>query len=390
MTIVGRRGQRGTVAAMSAVALTGALIAAFNACSLDSTALGSMDGGALDSTTRAEASLDASEAGLPGDGAADVRDEACLPSETDCLDGIDNDCNGLTDCADPACTAGYSCVPEPAGGFRGYALYAPTRASPCPASYSDQSDTFEDIAFVPASCSACTCTGEGASCGTPTLTCTARAAGCSEDGGTSVVLAPTCSAFDAGAPFGPATSCSLAAPVATPGSCVAGGGVAALAPVAFAQLSRVCAITQGPGGGCDAGSVCVANAPAGFQGGCVFETTNGPATCPARLRSAHVTVPSDTSYDDTRGCTSCSCTGPLGAACSAVASLFVDAGCAGAPATSIPADGNCYGTLFGSAESIASLALDAGVVSEGSCLASGGQITGGVTPTNQTIYCCQP
>ena len=52
------------------------------------------------------------DAGRPDAGATGPRDAgSCTPtatSETSCGDGIDDDCNGLTDCADPAC-AGQSC-----------------------------------------------------------------------------------------------------------------------------------------------------------------------------------------------------------------------------------------------------------------------------------------
>ncbi len=37
------------------------------------------------------------------DGGPDAGPFGCYPPETDCADGIDNDLNGLTDCADPAC-----------------------------------------------------------------------------------------------------------------------------------------------------------------------------------------------------------------------------------------------------------------------------------------------
>ena len=44
---------------------------------------------------------------------------ACDPGgsgETSCTDGVDNDMNGQTDCADPACAAFVGCVGQPEGG----------------------------------------------------------------------------------------------------------------------------------------------------------------------------------------------------------------------------------------------------------------------------------
>ncbi|MGO8994037.1 MAG: hypothetical protein ACLQVI_11965 [Polyangiaceae bacterium] len=392
--------RRRSVLAVMAAAALGAVVASFNACSLDSNGLAPFgtDAG-VDSSVVVDATIDTAppDSSPPPDAAADAdagRDAACAPIETNCLDGIDNDCNGLTDCADPACTAGYTCVPAatPDGGFTGFAIYEPTQTTACPASYPTQTNTYEDLIVLPATCSACTCTAEGASCGDSTLVCTTSAPpGCGPDGGVSAVVGPACSPYDAGAPFGPTTSCTLSVPPATAGSCTAGGGAATLPSVNFGELSRVCAATEGPGAGCSAGSVCVAKPPAGFHGACVFVATSGTAECPAGYGSAHVTMPSATSFTDTRGCTSCGCGGASGASCSGAASLYSGPGCGGPAGTPVvvPADGACHGGLFAPPESVSSVTLDAGVVSEGACTPSGGQAKGSVTPEDQTVYCCQ-
>src|SRR5437773_2281567 len=53
------------------------------------------------------------DANRDGDGAdATNPADACATQESDCLDGVDNDCNGLVDCADPACGAGFRCVAD--------------------------------------------------------------------------------------------------------------------------------------------------------------------------------------------------------------------------------------------------------------------------------------
>jgi hypothetical protein len=147
--------------------------------------------------------------------------------------------------------------------------------------------------------------------------------------------------------------------------------------------------------------VCEAKVPAGFHGACVFQAIDGgTASCPAGFGSVHVTMPSASSFDDTRGCTSCGCTGsPTGAACTGAATLYPAPGCGTAGADdaaaplpiTVPADGHCHMGLLGpaGAGSFASVALDAGVANEGTCTPSGGQPRGSVTPTNQTIYCCQ-
>jgi len=218
--------------------------------------------------------------------------------------------------------------PAASGGFAGYAIYDDARTSPCPASYSTQTDTYETLIVLPATCTSCSCQAGGASCGSATVTCNTGGT-CGEDGGTSAVLGEGCSEIDAGLALGPATSCSAGVPTATPGSCAASGGTATAGPVSFAQLSRVCAATEGPGGGCGAGSVCVAKAPSGSHGACVFETTASTAQCPAGYSNAHTTMPSATSFTDTRGCTSCACSGVAGATCSGSAALYEAASCPG-------------------------------------------------------------
>src|SRR5262249_33512993 len=87
----------------------------------------------------------------------------------DCLNGVDDDGNGLTDCADPACAAGYTCTPNPPQGWLGpVALYngPPANKPKGPPGHPDtahQGNT--GIINDPAMCSACTC-------GNPTVTCT--------------------------------------------------------------------------------------------------------------------------------------------------------------------------------------------------------------------------
>jgi hypothetical protein len=60
--------------------------------------------------------------------------EACASTVENCFNGIDDNCNGLVDCADPMCTGGTTpiaeCVPDP-----GAALSGTLSTSTCPASY---------------------------------------------------------------------------------------------------------------------------------------------------------------------------------------------------------------------------------------------------------------
>jgi hypothetical protein len=381
---------------MGVLGLLGMAVLVSEACSLDANGLASATPEAgVGVTDTAPPTIDSPP--VPTDTGADVaRDAACATLEIDCLDGIDNDCNGLVDCADPACTAGYVCAELPTdGGFEGTAIYAPTRATPCPSTYPTQTDTFEGLLTTPAECSACSCAAGGASCGVSAITCGAAAASCALDGGASAVVTTTCGSFDAGA-LGPGSSCAVTVPEVTPGTCVPDGGAATLPDASFSELSRVCTTTSGPGGGCAPGLVCVGRPPSGFHGACVFKSVSGAAVCPAGFGQAHVTMPSATSVTDTRGCTACSCGSPTGASCAGAATFYSAPGCtddagasdAGAASLTLTADGVCHGVLLDASLPVASIALDASVASQGTCTPSGGEPTGSVTPTNETLYCC--
>src|SRR5262249_56746911 len=158
--------RRGGIAAL----VLGACVTAFQGCGLDADGASGLfpdDGGAMsdaridgvhvdasaDATTDAPSEADDANAESDARDAADARD-VCAPDEN-CLDGVDNDCNGLTDCADPACTAGYRCVAAPPPAWSGFALYADRRTAGCPSSFPNATDTFESLTFAPASCVAC-------------------------------------------------------------------------------------------------------------------------------------------------------------------------------------------------------------------------------------------
>ena len=88
-----------------------------------------------------------------------------------CTNGMDDDLNGLADCADPACAAAFACVPVAPAAWNGpVALYDgdPATAPACPPdrptiAYQGNGDLIAE----PATCDACTCTQ-------PTVTCTPK------------------------------------------------------------------------------------------------------------------------------------------------------------------------------------------------------------------------
>jgi hypothetical protein len=96
----------------------------------------------------------------PGPDARDVVTDCKATGPENCDDGIDNDCNGVADCADPACNPTHQCVAAPPAGFDLTAV-SDVRTVACENGYTDQ---FE-IEMLPSDpkCE-CTCTDNGGTC----------------------------------------------------------------------------------------------------------------------------------------------------------------------------------------------------------------------------------
>lgn len=166
--------------------------------------MGDAEAGAFDATLDAEvdateepevtdAELDA-EAGPHLDARADAADaapdvrvvDACpnAGGPENCTNGIDDNCDGLIDCADPLCVPdsgfqGYICVPTPPTGWIApVAVYDFTTAGgsaptppPCSGNYPDRAFIGHDDPMPPASTCSCTCGGAGGgSCTSPQVT----------------------------------------------------------------------------------------------------------------------------------------------------------------------------------------------------------------------------
>jgi len=72
--------------------------------------------------------------------------------ESDCLDGIDNNGDGLADCADPSCNAGYECVQAPPAATP---LGLHITSGTCPSDYTTA--TAYHSGLVAGSCNGCGC-----------------------------------------------------------------------------------------------------------------------------------------------------------------------------------------------------------------------------------------
>lgn len=203
----------------------------------------------------------------------------CKPTGPEvCDDGIDNDCNGVADCADPACGE-YTCVDAPPG-WSPIALADMTRPT-CPSHYTSSTDV-RVLANLDHNCQ-CDC---GSGCGTLTMA-TGGTATCT--GTTSSFAANTNGACSTATPFD-VSSFSRISTTCTPKN---------VTSKATDTNGRTCA-PEKTGGGCAQSQRCVPKSP-GFSM-CVAKPGN--EACPNGFTNARHT---GSNITDSRTCGGCAC-----------------------------------------------------------------------------------
>ena len=281
-------------------------------------------------------SSDASAGDGPRDSLADVFTlvDGCKPTGPEnCTDGIDNDCNGLVDCQDPACTgAGYRCVLDPAsapGGWSFVAFDATTQPG-CPTPLGTHAvDVNPTNLSSPASCS-CVCgPGTMPSCEQGMISSTYGTGGCNNTYTMGQANNGNCNQTAVSG----VEQYVQASTAPAGGSCT--GTVTPTVPPTGATKGEYCDGETKFGAGCSAGSVC-GLAPSGFTA-CLHH--GGTTSCPAGY-----TVPSTVgTLQDTRGCGACGCGAPT-ATCSGHWLFFTSNNCTGSAALTLTANGTCLPT----------------------------------------------
>lgn len=224
------------------------------------------------------------------------------PQPERCDNGIDDDGNGLTDCADPACTEGYRCLPAAPKGWDGpKVMHLDDDLSvACPSTWPDLAlrAGAGELDAPPAECAACDCdepadaycseftyeTYQGPSCDGPWgLKTKVNGTGCihwTKPGAIKITHTKSNA------------------------SCGASGGAPTVTSAQFEQEATICSAAP-LGGGCDLDAgVCVPKVDsAAWPLHCISRT--GDKACPSGAYSERHLL--HEAFDDTRDCTGCVC-----------------------------------------------------------------------------------
>jgi hypothetical protein len=360
---------------VACVLLSGASILA--SCALDR--LGTMadgDGASLPAPTAAP--------GAGGTGASGAGSSTGGGSAESCTNGADDDGDGLVDCADDDCAAGFVCAPAPPAGWVGpgrliEAPFPAPAAPSCPDGALPARYTSEPAG--PAECTACACgTLANAVC-TPVLHCY------SNNDCFGIPADLTNNIASSGCPLVTGlNSCKL-----TGGVKVTSVGACPPSEATFANTASwvfhddLCGPPPIAGAGCPSGELCVPRPAAPWDGpACVAQAGVAPA-CPGGFPHARLLY---TGGVDGRGCAPCTCAPNV--KCSGAGSVTVhdDIGCGEGGSGTVPMSTTCtgfYGDYLGDwGGSISHTSAVAG----GSCAPGGGAPTGAVVPELPLTVCC--
>ena len=223
----------------------------------------------------------------------------CVPNgPEDCFNGMDDDCNGATDCADAACNPSAICAPS--SSVTGVLVAA--NAS-CPTGYS-AGETAIYQGLTDPGCSGCSCT-------TSPIQCTARVyyyastSACDADplpysGGTLLTPIPTytCGSTPIGDSQGMSTPVAWRVSMtATPDACSPGGSAQPLPPT-WAMSMKLCTASS-VGGGCPQAFMCVPR----VTGSRVCGQKSNAGICP----NGAIQETWQRGYSDQRSCGPCTC-----------------------------------------------------------------------------------
>lgn len=382
-----------TASLVAALSLAGLVSAGAASCSLGASVDEVLQPDDVEATTTGAPTGTGGAGGSGGGGTSSTGAAGGAMGPEACLDGVDNDGDGMTDCEDADCGAGYECVDAAPAGWQG--PYRVDQGSPSdPASQCDGGtlpETFYAEPAEAAECTACTCSDlMGASCSAPSIACWPGSTSCNgiQQDWTPALQNEMCAKPTNLLGVTSSLSCLLSAPAA-----VVQKGTCTPSVVDFPNKDmwsgRVEAcVLPSSGGGCGAGKACVPIGSDPAQSLCVKQ--DGKQACPAGFE---VAVEAYADGDDTRACSACAC-GDATVTCSG-SYTFYDANLCAMGGNNPPIavdDSMCTNVSVLLDNSINnpswSVSTDP-ATAQGSCPATGGQATGEVQPSGPVTFCCK-
>jgi hypothetical protein len=311
---------------------------------------------------------------------------ACVPrGAEDCTNGLDDDCDGLVDCADSACGSGYVCVPEVPSGWSVAALAVGSRPG-CPAGYATPRDVVMDPTGGPAVCG-CSCSSSGsASCTTGSATfygpglfgdCSSLGTFPTDVSGGACRNQLPFGLFGLG--IGANANLRVTKVALTANSC-SGSLQKAVPSSSTTEGKRCLAQSAAVGGGCGQGSVCARKVSAQYQA-CIAKT--GVNVCPGSYPAKHDT---GTGVTDSRNCSACTC-GSTATCGDASVTFFASQDCLGTSVTAA-ADDTCR-AMSTPGQGASSWRYTAPVLNEGCAKTADSAPTGGITMNAGETVCCR-
>ncbi len=325
---------------------------------------------------------------------------SCQKLVENCTNGVDDDNNGLADCADPACAA-YACASTPSGWTGPIALWtgaagaapACSAAGPYPSGVLNAHSGLSTPGYT---CPACNCAPSGGSACSSLSFYYDTTPGCTASTAWTVTVAPDgkCEsvALSSATPSANSSQLEDAPSTYVTGSCVPNQGTPQFPDATWSGDVLGCG--TGPstpnGGGCAVGA-CVPKPKAPFGAHlCIFRS--GVATCPSEYPTQ---TPAASQFYETwsegRTCSTCGCGAPH---CGGTVHTFTDQACT-ANDTVVAIDGTCStipqdptqgGGGLGSRTDSRSIRWDNGGPV---CGTVSSQLQGSPTPDSPVTVCCQ-
>jgi hypothetical protein len=299
----------------------------------------------------------------------------CVPAGPEnCFNNVDDDCNGMIDCEDPACAAAAtaSCVAlDPAAGPIGVVQGV---GAACPSDFGNLTTIMAGLNS--GSCSGCSCDPSAVSCSSSVndfgtgLVCSLTGSGqfvqvLSSTAGCTV---PPWHLNGAGNIFGLVASTFAL----TPGLCAPSGIPTLSAPTWTARV-EMCA-PPSVGGGCGAGHACLPILPMSTS---VCQLLDGVQPCAAGMSRSLW----NTGFSSTQTCGPCACGNATGASCASAQITFGPSGTCSSSVLDAGGSAMCFGSGL----------TDPGIQivgsTAGTCQAQSA-LTGALTATGPKTLCC--